>query len=266
MVKLFSPFLTRISGSHRNGPALCYRTRAGQIIAERPPIPTYTRTEAQDTARSIFRLAADDWHALSAADQASYRAAAGPHGLTGYQYYLHLSIPGYWLPYYPVESDFTTGCLRCYSPVTWIDTYEFQIGGFTSIGGGYASLAERTPTDAYRRITFKWKKPAAFSTGSARTQEIYLVQDTATQDRHAGYYFPVGTCCQSRVWHSPGLSSTYTPVTLEIDGPNARTRINGGGWSAIGAWFDDADSYNIEFSNRDYRNYPAYFRDIFLSN
>ncbi len=100
MVKLRNPLLS-LDARGTISSAITFVRRRGQHIAERKPIPKDAETSEQLSWRTMFQLCRDLWHTLSPAEKQNWNSAAGPHHLTGYQWYMSQCLrpnPGVYLP------------------------------------------------------------------------------------------------------------------------------------------------------------------------
>lgn len=100
MVKLKNPLIS-LKASGRLGKGLTFLRRNSQDIAEKYPYPKDAQTSAQLAWRTMYQLAVDLWHALSAAEKKEWEAAGTTRHMTGYAWFISQALrpnPGLYLP------------------------------------------------------------------------------------------------------------------------------------------------------------------------
>ncbi|OQC68969.1 MAG: PKD domain protein [Euryarchaeota archaeon ADurb.Bin009] len=133
--------------------------------------------------------------------------------------------------------------------------------------GGYASTKVKFTNGNGISIVFKHKKPAGYDANLRQMQSIWAVTDSATSGRNPYYYLP--TTAEALIWKSPPGVSTFTESRIDIS-DEGTFRVNGGSWvsgitdpwGTAHPWSRVGATYNLEFLNCDYGNYPCYFDDI----
>jgi hypothetical protein len=94
MAKGKSTLFSKISGHFKNADNLTLRTRDGNIILEKYPKPSYTRSVAQDEQRTAYTNAVAAWHAASDEDREKYRPIARKRQITLYNAFISSKLIG----------------------------------------------------------------------------------------------------------------------------------------------------------------------------
>lgn len=126
--------------------------------------------------------------------------------------------------------------------------------------GAYAATKIKFQKTAAISISFKYSKPAGYDSALRKAQSVWAVTDSATATRETNYYY-TPTSGQALLWNNPANSATLTQTTLVLNGAGQR-QVDGGSWIAITDWANVGSTYDLEFFNRDYTNYPCYFDDL----
>jgi len=110
-MKLLTKIFDEIRGSIKTATFKTYGDKRKIVYLHKKPIPSYTRTTAQDQQRTKFEQAVEEWHSLTDEEKQQYEEQASPYGLTGYQYFikqklLEVAPSGVW---YKVTIDNTDG-------------------------------------------------------------------------------------------------------------------------------------------------------------
>jgi len=87
-MKVKSAFFTKISKTLAKKLTFRFDTRYQTQIVMLPPIPTYTRTNAQASIRDKWRYCCDQWNALTEEEKQSYEEQAKPLQLTGFNLFM----------------------------------------------------------------------------------------------------------------------------------------------------------------------------------
>lgn len=81
--------------------AISFVKRRGVNIAEKTPIPKDAKTSHQLSWRTMYQLAVELWHALSAAEKLAWESSARPRHMTGFAWFMSQALrpnPGLYLP------------------------------------------------------------------------------------------------------------------------------------------------------------------------
>ena len=88
MVKVKSALFTLLTKSIAKKHTFKTRRTDYQIIMLTPPIPSYTRTEAQDRVRTAYKQCCDEWHTLTQEQKQTYEEKAKTLNLTAFNVFL----------------------------------------------------------------------------------------------------------------------------------------------------------------------------------
>ena len=91
MTKLKSPFAS-FKSSGTVGNTITTQTRYGKTFARTKPIPTDPKSLAQAYQRWNYQDYANLWHTLSTAQKQQYESNARPYHMTGFAYWMRLSL------------------------------------------------------------------------------------------------------------------------------------------------------------------------------
>lgn len=131
-MRVRSVLTKEMRGSLKQNPfqkALTFRTnKRGTVILEPCPVPSYTRTEAQDQQRNFFRQALNAWLELSEAEKEQWNEQARPYGITGMNLYIsqYEPVTGEWIR--PASHEDENG--------TWADESDAYDGSLTTCAVG----------------------------------------------------------------------------------------------------------------------------------
>jgi len=99
-MRVRSVLTKEMRGSLKQNPfqkAVTFRTnKRGTVILEPCPVPSYTRTTAQDEQRNFFRQALDAWLELSEEEKEQWNEQARPYGITGMNLFISQYVPMTW--------------------------------------------------------------------------------------------------------------------------------------------------------------------------
>lgn len=94
MAKGKSTLFSKISGHFKHADNLTLRTRDDNIILEKYPKPSYTRSPAQDEQRTAYSNAVKAWHAATDEEKEVYRPAASRRQITLYNAFISSKLIG----------------------------------------------------------------------------------------------------------------------------------------------------------------------------
>ena len=100
MAKLKNPLLS-FNAHNSLSKAITFVRRRGQNIAEKKPEILDVKSTAQLTWRTMFLMARDLWHDLSAAEKRAWESAGSIRHMTGYAWFMSQALrpnPGIYLP------------------------------------------------------------------------------------------------------------------------------------------------------------------------
>lgn len=126
--------------------------------------------------------------------------------------------------------------------------------------GAYAATKLKFDKTAPIQIQFKYSKPTGYDPNLRTRQTIFAVTDSPTASRDTSHYY-APTSGQAELWRNSINSATMTEAILRLDGGGYKS-LNGGAWTAIENWAAVGGTYDLEFYNCDYANYPCYFDNV----
>lgn len=94
MAKGKSDLFSKLSGHFSKADNMTLRTRDDNIIIEKYPKPSYTRSPAQDEQRTLYSLAVKAWHAASDEEREEYRPIAKRKQITLYNAFISSKLIG----------------------------------------------------------------------------------------------------------------------------------------------------------------------------
>jgi len=92
MVKIEPALFNKVWGSAGGKTFKTYTDKRKIIMTHKKPIPSYTRSPAQDSQRNKFKNAVAAWNELTEEEKQQYEEQARPYGLTGYQYFIQQQL------------------------------------------------------------------------------------------------------------------------------------------------------------------------------
>lgn len=119
-------------------------------------------------------------------------------------------------------------------------------------------------------IEFKYRKPTGYDSNIRIGQRIWAVSDSFTANREGYYSLPVSN--HRLLWRNPINSYSMTSTRIDLDG-QGNIRVDEGAWGTVnfsdiwmnpGSWSNLGETYNLEFGNVNYNNYPCYYDDIIV--